>query len=73
MTQLTKLQIEKQDIVDNYIYEVLLNFARMESGNDRYELDWDIEEISDVREVVMDILIKHGLTTEMKFYPYMEE
>jgi|WetSurSiteA1Bulk_404760.scaffolds.fasta_scaffold605391_1 hypothetical protein len=64
----TDAETERQDIVDNLIYQLLTDLAPWGA-----EIDWDIEYISRIRDVVQEILVDElGLTTEIKFYPYRE-
>lgn len=62
---LTNKQIERQDLVDNEIFQLLNNLNPTSE-----KLDWNIEFISEIREVVMDVLLEHTTMTEMDFYPY---
>mgnify|MGYP006873004715 CR=1 FL=1 len=66
--ELTDEQIERQDIVDNTIHEMLIGLI----PNDK-TLDWDIEIIGRVRDVVEHIFVKKHICTDYEFYPYIEE
>jgi hypothetical protein len=64
----TGAETDRQDIVDNLIYQLLTDLAPWGS-----EIDWDIEYIAEVRDVIQEILVDElGLMTEMQFYPYRE-
>ena len=64
----TQAETERQDIVDNLIYQLLTDLAPWGS-----EIDWDMEYIAEVRDVIQEILVDElGLMTEQKFYPYRE-
>jgi hypothetical protein len=64
----TQAETERQDIVDNLIYQLLTDLAPW-----GIEIDWDMEYIGEVRDVIQEILVdKLGLMTEMQFYPYRE-
>jgi hypothetical protein len=62
---LTKGQLARQDEVDNAIAALINDLVGK-------EVEWDMEIIGDVREVIQDHLVAKGITTEMKFYPYIE-
>lgn len=65
--ELTEAQTDQQDFVDNAIHHLLCQL----SG--KSDLDWDIANISEVREAVQGVLCdKLSITTEMEFYPYIE-
>lgn len=66
--ELTSQQIERQDFVDNAIYE-LINLVVPTNQ----EIPWDIEVIGDVRDVIQQKLVERGISTEQEFYPYIEE
>ena len=64
----TQAETERQDIVDNSIYQLLTDLAPWGA-----EIDWDMEYIAEVRDVIQEILVDElGLMTEQKFYPYRE-
>jgi hypothetical protein len=67
--ELTQQQIAQQDFVDNAI------FSLIQSANpSNKEIEWDIEMIGEIRDVVKEWLVdKLNLTTEQEFYPYLEE
>jgi hypothetical protein len=66
--ELTKKQIERQDFVDNAIYELLLSINPTDKN-----FDWDIEMIGDIRDVIQDYIIQKTNCSEQEFYPYIEE
>lgn len=62
-------ETNRQDCVDNLIQNLIEEVGGLEGS----ELEWDIEDISAVREVLADIIVgKHGIMTEEEFYPYVE-
>lgn len=65
--ELTKQQIERQDFVDNAIYELLNDVCPTDK-----HLDWDIELIGNVRDAIQTQLVKRDLCSEQEFYPYLE-
>ena len=65
--ELTGAQLERQDIVDNYIFKLLQELVL---GR---EIEWDMELIGEVRDVIHDELMKRGWCTEQEFYPYIVE
>jgi len=71
MDELTTAQIAQQDFVDNAISNMLNDIVTNSEFEHTEELEWDIQIISDVREVVQDILIERSICTEMQFYPYL--
>jgi len=68
MRELTTHEIERQDHVDNAIYQLLQELCPSER-----EVAWNIEMISDIRERIRHWLVEqYGLIDEMTFYPYIE-
>ena len=57
-------QIDRQDFVDDAIYSLVNKL--IPSGK---EMDWDIEVIGEVRDVIQSCLIERGLCTAEEFYP----
>lgn len=67
MKQLTKRELERQDLVDNSIFELLQTINPSEK-----EIEWDIEMIGAIRDVVSKIFVEElKLSSEKKFYPYI--
>jgi len=67
MTQLTKRQIDRQDFVDNQIFE-LINVLVPPSKR----IQWDIELIENIREsFYKEIKKKIKNTREKQFYPFI--
>jgi len=66
--ELTKKQIERQDFVDNSIFALLQIVNTTDKG-----IDWDIEIIGSIREVIQDNIIHKIGCSEQEFYPYIEE
>jgi hypothetical protein len=66
--ELNKKQIERQDFVDNLIFE-LMQTLNPTSG----DFDWDIEMIADVRDIIQYHIIKKTNCSEQEFYSYIEE
>ena len=61
--------MERQDTVDNAIFLLL-----KEINPTKKEIDWNIEFIGDIRDVVADWFTqKLNLCDEMTFYPNSEE
>jgi len=66
---LTQQQIAQQDFVDNAIFSLIRSVNPVNK-----EIEWDIEMIGEIRDVVKEWLVdKLNLTTEQEFYPYLEE
>jgi len=66
--ELTKKQIERQDFVDNSIFELLQTL----NPTTKY-FDWDIKMIVNIRDVVQSYIINKTNCSEQDFYPYIEE
>ncbi len=66
--ELDNTQIERQDFVDNSTYEFINSLIPNEK-----QLDWDMESIAAVRDVVGAILGDKHICTEQEFYPFIEE
>ena len=67
MTELSDKQLERQDYVDNQIFQLLNDLNP--SGR---ELEWDIEMIGEVRDSIRVWLVDNlDITDEMKFYPFV--
>jgi hypothetical protein len=62
--ELNKKQIERQDFVDNVIFELLQTV-----NPTNQKLDWDIEIIGRIR----DMILSHYNFDEQEFYPFIEE
>jgi hypothetical protein len=61
---LTKKQIERQDFVDNSIFELL----QILNSTNKY-FDWDIEMIADVRDTIQYHIINKTNCLGQEFYP----
>ena len=69
MNELTKQQIERQDFVDNSIFELM---QRLNPSNREIELN--IEMIGDVRDVIEEWLVERlHFTDIVAFYPFVAE
>ncbi len=69
MKELTEEQIKRQDSVDNAIYQLIREINPADK-----EIEWDIEMIGEIRDVVRDWMVERlKLTDEQNFYPYLEE
>jgi len=66
--ELTQTQIERQDLVNNAVFELL----QMVNPTDK-EVNWDIEVIGGVRDVVAEYFTSHGFCSEQDFYPALPE
>ena len=65
--ELTDKQITRLDFVHNAIFNLMQDLVPY--GN---ELDWDMEIIGEVADVIQDYLVKKGICTEMEFVPFVE-
>lgn len=66
--ELSDRQIERQDFVDNTIYELVNELIPSDK-----EMEWDIETIGEVRDSIKKILVERQICTEPEFYPYITE
>ena len=66
--ELTKRQIAQQDLVDGSIFELLQTLNPTDKC-----FGWDIEMISDVRNVIRHWITKKTNCSEQEFYPYIEK
>lgn len=62
--ELTRQQLERQDFVDNLIYELINELIPSEK-----EMGWNIEVIGEVRDAIQSQLVEKGVCTEQEFYP----
>jgi len=70
---LTRDQLERQDYVDNAIYDLVCQLNVRESKIVNRRPKWDMEFISWIRiEIYRYIHTYNPDHTEMEFYPYME-
>ena len=66
--ELTGQQIERQDFVDNAIFNLINELIPSDK-----EMEWDIEFIGVVRDAIQTRLVEKGICSEHEFYPYIEE
>lgn len=66
--ELTDQQISRQDFVDNAIHDLINELIPSVK-----EMEWDIEVIGEVRDVIQAMLVGRGICTEQEFYPYIGE
>jgi hypothetical protein len=65
--ELTDAQIERQDLVDSQIFDLLNNL-----NTTNVELDWDIEMIAKIRDCVRAWLEEKTGIEEHEFYPSID-
>lgn len=64
MSELTKQQIERQDFVDNEVFELVQRLTPS------IKIKWDIEMIGNVRDSIQIQLVDNQkLMSEARFYP----
>lgn len=68
MDELTQKQIERQDFVDNSIFELLQNLNPTDN-----KMEWDIDFIGEIRDLIASRFDEMGICSEKEFYPYMED
>ncbi len=61
-------QLERQDFVDNKIFELIQELAS--SGE---HLEWDIEMIGAARDAIENQLVERDIMSEDEFYPYIKD
>lgn len=71
MEELTKRQVERQDYVDNKIHALIQDLIDSCSPP-AASLDWDIELIGSVRDVIEQHAKRFGIHA-MRFYPYLRD
>ena len=70
MEELTQSQLDRQDMVDNAIYQLFLEL----NPNQGKQIDWDIHWISEVREVMERVFVHElAVCDDLTFYPYLVE
>lgn len=68
MSTLTDNQIQRQDFVDNAIYNLL-----REVNSSEKSIEWNIETIGEIREVIRVWFVERlAITDEISFYPYID-
>ena len=67
MRILKKQEQERQDFVDNEIFETI---QKLLPANKK--LAWDIEMIGMVRDAIRDQIVQRKVMNEMQFYPYLK-
>ena len=65
---LTEQQIERQDFVDNAIFNLINELIPSSK-----EMEWNIEAIGEIRDAIQSQLVTRGICTEQEFYPYIAE
>lgn len=68
MNKLTKKQLERQDFVDNAIFDLIqvLNPTNKET-------EWDIDFIGEIRDVIQEHFTDLEICEEEMFYPFVEK
>ena len=65
MQNFTEDQINRQDFVDNQIYDLVKRLIPSTK-----EIEWNIEIIADIRDTIQHWLVdKYKVVDELKFYP----
>ena len=64
--RLTKQQIERQDFVDNQIFELIQKLLPSK------KIDQDIEIIGAVRDAIRKQIVDKKFMSEKDFYPYLK-
>jgi len=65
MEEFTEDQINRQDFVDNEIYDLVKRLIPS-----MREIEWDIEMIGDIRDTIQHWLVdRYKIVDELEFYP----
>jgi len=64
MSKLTRQQIERQDFVDNQIFELMQKFCPSSK-----QIEWDIEAIGAIRDAIRGKIVSKKIMSEVEFYP----
>ena len=64
---LTKQELERQDFVDNQIFELIQKFLPASK-----QLNWDIETIAAIRDIICRQVVGKKFMSETQFYPYLK-
>jgi len=68
MDELTRKQLNRQDFVDNEIFDLIRRLLPQSTP-----LEWDIEMIATVREAIrIHLMDRSIITSEQRFYPYLK-
>ena len=68
MSQLTQQQIDRQDFIDNQIFDLFNNLLPPQK-----QIKWNIELIGNIRDVFkQEIVDRLKIADENTFYPYIE-
>ena len=69
MKELTDKQIDRQDFVDNAIFQLVQTI----NPTDR-SIEWNIEMIGEIRDVIREWIVERmKMTDEQNFYPYLDD
>ena len=66
--ELTNKQIERQDFVDNVIFNMINELIPSDK-----EMEWNIEAIGAVRDAIQAQIVNRGFCTEQEFYSCIQE
>jgi hypothetical protein len=67
--ELSKQEIERQDFVDNSIFDLLQSLKSSDKT-----IEWNIEMIGDIRDVIQYWIVERcGASDEASFYPFLKE
>ena len=67
--ELTDAQIERLDFVHNTIFDCIQSLVGHKQDK---KLEWDMEIIGEVADVICNYVVEKELYTEMEFLPYVE-
>ncbi len=67
MKKLTRQQINRQDFVDNQIFELIQKLLPPSK-----QIEWNIETIGAVRDTIGEQIVGRKIMSEVQFYPYLK-
>jgi len=69
MKELTDKQVDRQDYVDNAIFQLVQTV-----NPTNISIVWDIEMIGEIRDVIREWIVERmKVTDEQNFYPYLND
>ena len=68
MKTLSKKQLERQDFVDNSIFELIQTLNPTDE-----EIEWDIDFIGELRDIIQERFVEMEICDKDEFYPFIED
>jgi len=74
MKELTKAELDRQDVVDNLIHQLINDLSPDMPSRLRQEIEWNMSIIGEVRLLIQEYIVDElKLCTEQEFHPYIQE